>query len=78
MYKPWLSTIQTVANSLNGGALWGIALSSTYATCPYSPQYLQCMALYLVGCNAGYAANGGSLRAYIGTHAALLAGITHS
>ena len=35
------------------------------------------MALYLVGCNAGYAANGGVLGGLVGMQGALLAGITN-
>ena len=73
----WLSARESVANRGRAGALWGIALSSTYAICPYSPQYLQCMALYLVGCNAGYAANGSVLEGIVGIHGAILAGNTN-
>jgi len=33
------------------------------------------MALYIVACNAGYAANGGVLEGLVGMHGALLASI---
>ena len=36
------------------------------------PQWALGMALYLVGCNAGDAANGGVLEGLVGMHAALL------
>ena len=55
--------MESVANRGRAGALWAIAISSTYAICPYSPQSPQCMALYIVVCNAGNAVYGSSLRA---------------
>ena len=39
------------------------------------PQCALSTALYLVGCNAGYAANGSVLEGIVGTHGALLASI---
>ena len=71
----WLSARESVANRGRAGALWGIALSSTYATCPYSPQYLQCMALYIGVCLSCNAANGSVLRAIVGIMRALVLGV---
>ena len=42
------------------------AISIGYAVCPLTPQYWQCLALHLVACNDGNAANSGSLMAIAG------------
>lgn len=47
-------------------AVWGIALSIGSACCPLMPQSMLCMALYIVACNAGYAANGSVLEGIVG------------
>lgn len=71
----WLSAGESVANRGRAGALWGIAISITYAVCPHMPQSPLCMALYIGVCNAGDAANGSVLRAIVGIMRAILAGI---